>query len=102
MYTLIVEELSKVKQDLEGVLKDVLQAMRINQEAATSDGAIDIANLERVANVSMSPALHLMLNITLIHFRYFPCTFRAESTTDSICLLPAIISHSKLDLTQPV
>ncbi|XP_053283715.1 centrosomal protein of 290 kDa isoform X2 [Pleuronectes platessa] len=69
-----LEELSKVKQDLEGVLKDVLQAMRINQEAATSDGAIDIANLERVANaidVNMSgqsestlhlqPQLHQLL-----------------------------------------
>ncbi|XP_062245410.1 centrosomal protein of 290 kDa isoform X2 [Platichthys flesus] len=69
-----LEELSKVKRDLEGVLKDVLQAMRINQEAATSDGAIDIANLERVANaidVNMSgqsestlhlkPQLHQLL-----------------------------------------
>ncbi|XP_034443047.1 centrosomal protein of 290 kDa isoform X2 [Hippoglossus hippoglossus] len=45
-----LEELSRVKQDLEAVLKDVLQAMRINQESAPSDGAIDIANLERVAN----------------------------------------------------
>ncbi|XP_069383983.1 centrosomal protein of 290 kDa isoform X2 [Paralichthys olivaceus] len=61
-----LEELSKVKQDLEAVLKDVLQAMRINQEEAPSDGAIDIANLKRLANaidVNMSgqseSALHL-------------------------------------------
>ncbi|GLD61613.1 centrosomal protein of 290 kDa [Lates japonicus] len=45
-----LEELSKVKQDLEAALKDVLQAMRINQGATTSDGAINIANLERLAN----------------------------------------------------
>lgn len=52
-----MEELSKVKQDLEAALKDVLQAMRINQGATTSDGAISIANLERLANVSISQNL---------------------------------------------
>ncbi|XP_056242803.1 centrosomal protein of 290 kDa isoform X1 [Seriola aureovittata] len=45
-----LEELSKVKQDLEAALKDVLQAMRINQGATPSDGAINIANLEKLAN----------------------------------------------------
>ncbi|KAF0040361.1 hypothetical protein F2P81_006259 [Scophthalmus maximus] len=61
-----LEELSRVKQDLEAVLKDVLQAMRINQGATQSDGAINIASLERLANaidVNMSgqseSALHL-------------------------------------------
>ncbi|XP_040893439.1 centrosomal protein of 290 kDa isoform X2 [Toxotes jaculatrix] len=45
-----LDELSKVKQDLEAALKDVLQAMKINQETTPSHGAINIANLERVAN----------------------------------------------------
>ncbi|XP_039882442.1 centrosomal protein of 290 kDa isoform X3 [Simochromis diagramma] len=39
-----LEELSKVKKDLEAALKDVLQAMRINQEA------VSVPNLERLAN----------------------------------------------------
>uniref|UniRef100_A0A665VQG8 Centrosomal protein 290 n=1 Tax=Echeneis naucrates TaxID=173247 RepID=A0A665VQG8_ECHNA len=52
--------LSKVKQDLEVALKDVLQAMRINQAASPFDGAINVANLERLTNVSVSyySALH--------------------------------------------
>ncbi|XP_071313277.1 centrosomal protein of 290 kDa isoform X2 [Trachinotus anak] len=45
-----LQELTKVKQDLEAALKDVLQAMRINQEATPSHGAINIANLERLTN----------------------------------------------------
>lgn len=47
VHELLVEELSKVKKDLEAALKDVLQAMRINQEA------VSVPNLERLANVSM-------------------------------------------------
>ncbi|XP_013129234.1 centrosomal protein of 290 kDa isoform X1 [Oreochromis niloticus] len=39
-----LEELSKVKKDLEAALKDVLQAMRINQEA------VSVPNLEMLAN----------------------------------------------------
>ncbi|XP_029379643.1 centrosomal protein of 290 kDa isoform X1 [Echeneis naucrates] len=46
-----LEELSKVKQDLEVALKDVLQAMRINQAASPFDGAINVANLERLTNL---------------------------------------------------
>ncbi|XP_026221113.1 centrosomal protein of 290 kDa isoform X2 [Anabas testudineus] len=46
-----LEELSKVKSDLEAALKDVLQAMRINQEAAPSGTAINIASLEKLRNV---------------------------------------------------
>ncbi|XP_044048401.1 centrosomal protein of 290 kDa isoform X5 [Siniperca chuatsi] len=45
-----LDELSKVKRDLEAALKDVLQAMRINQETTPSDAAINIPNLERLAN----------------------------------------------------
>ncbi|KAG7214409.1 hypothetical protein INR49_006366 [Caranx melampygus] len=46
-----LEELSKVKQDLEAALRDALQAMRTNQGVSPSGGAIDISNLERLANV---------------------------------------------------
>uniref|UniRef100_A0A8C2XQW3 Centrosomal protein 290 n=1 Tax=Cyclopterus lumpus TaxID=8103 RepID=A0A8C2XQW3_CYCLU len=42
-----LEELSKVKRDLEGALRDVLQATRANQELTAS--AIDIHSLERLA-----------------------------------------------------
>lgn len=48
-----MEELSKVKSDLESALKDVLQAMRINQEAAPSGTAINIASLEKLRNGSI-------------------------------------------------
>ncbi|KAF1386439.1 hypothetical protein PFLUV_G00094850 [Perca fluviatilis] len=66
-----LDELSKVKRDLEGALKDVLQAMRINQEATLSDPAINIPRLERLANavdignMSVQPesALHLKSQI---------------------------------------
>lgn len=44
-----VEELTKVKQDLEAALKDVLQALRINQGA----GAVSVPSLEKLATVSM-------------------------------------------------
>lgn len=60
--SLVVDELSKVKRDLEAALKDVLQAMRMNQETTPSDTAINIPSLERLANVSMSHAPNLMLN----------------------------------------
>ncbi|XP_075945736.1 centrosomal protein of 290 kDa isoform X3 [Anarhichas minor] len=43
-----LEELSKVKRDLEAALKDVLHAMRTNQE--TTPSAIDIPSLERLAH----------------------------------------------------
>ncbi|XP_067349951.1 centrosomal protein of 290 kDa isoform X1 [Channa argus] len=46
-----LEELSKVKSDLEAALKDVLQAMRINQEASSSDAAFSFPILERMADV---------------------------------------------------
>uniref|UniRef100_UPI003AAC13AF centrosomal protein of 290 kDa n=1 Tax=Centroberyx gerrardi TaxID=166262 RepID=UPI003AAC13AF len=45
-----LEELSRVKRDLEGTLTDVLQAMRSNQEAAPSQAAVSIPGLERLAN----------------------------------------------------
>ncbi|XP_029290182.1 centrosomal protein of 290 kDa isoform X9 [Cottoperca gobio] len=45
-----LDELSKVKRDLEDALRDVLRAMRSNEEAAPSDAAIDICSLERLAN----------------------------------------------------
>ncbi|TNN48427.1 Centrosomal protein [Liparis tanakae] len=42
-----LEELSKVKRDLEGALRDVLQALRANQELPPP--AIDMHSLERLA-----------------------------------------------------
>ncbi|KAM7415149.1 hypothetical protein PAMA_019800 [Pampus argenteus] len=47
-----LDELSKVKRDLEAALKDVLQAMVIHQETNSSDAAINIPSLERLANVT--------------------------------------------------
>lgn len=52
VHELIVDELSKVKKDLEAALKDVLQAMKINQEA------VSVPRLEKLASVSRK----LMLN----------------------------------------
>uniref|UniRef100_A0A8C6L106 Centrosomal protein 290 n=1 Tax=Nothobranchius furzeri TaxID=105023 RepID=A0A8C6L106_NOTFU len=43
-----VEELSKVQRDLEATLKDVLQALKINQE--TSDDAVSVSNLKMLPN----------------------------------------------------
>ncbi|XP_058500486.1 centrosomal protein of 290 kDa isoform X2 [Solea solea] len=60
------EELSKVKQDQETVLKDSLQAMRINQEATASDGAIiTLANAVDVSDRSAKSesALHLKSHV---------------------------------------
>ncbi|XP_051808594.1 centrosomal protein of 290 kDa isoform X2 [Acanthochromis polyacanthus] len=45
-----LEELSRVKRDLEATLKDVLQAMRMNQETTSCDNAIAIPSLERLAD----------------------------------------------------
>ncbi|KAI3371006.1 hypothetical protein L3Q82_023650 [Scortum barcoo] len=45
-----LDELSKVKRDLEAALKDVLQAMRMNRETTPSDTAINIPSLERLTN----------------------------------------------------
>ncbi|XP_035521325.1 centrosomal protein of 290 kDa isoform X2 [Morone saxatilis] len=45
-----LDELSKVKSDLEAALKDVLRAMRINRETTPSEAAINIPSLERLAN----------------------------------------------------
>ncbi|KAE8296722.1 Centrosomal protein of 290 kDa [Larimichthys crocea] len=45
-----LEELSKVKRDLEAALKDVLQAMRMNQESTPSNTVINIPRLERLAH----------------------------------------------------
>ena len=52
-----MEELSKVKGDLESALKDVLQAKRINHEAAACDDAVSIPSLKKSSNVSFSHAL---------------------------------------------
>lgn len=57
-----MEELSKEKRELEAALRDVLQAMRTNQQTTLSDGAASVLNLERLANVSMSHVLNLTLN----------------------------------------
>ncbi|KAK2842694.1 hypothetical protein Q5P01_012894 [Channa striata] len=46
-----LEELSKVKSDLEAALKDVLRAVQVNQEAASSDAAVSIPGLRSTANV---------------------------------------------------
>ncbi|KAM7003571.1 centrosomal protein of 290 kDa [Tautogolabrus adspersus] len=46
-----LDELSKVKRDLEAALTDVLQALRINQENISSGAALNIPSLERLANV---------------------------------------------------
>ncbi|XP_033491058.2 centrosomal protein of 290 kDa isoform X2 [Epinephelus lanceolatus] len=45
-----LDELSKVKRDLEDALKDVLQAMRSNQDTSPSGAAVNITSLERLAN----------------------------------------------------
>ncbi|XP_044213453.1 centrosomal protein of 290 kDa isoform X2 [Thunnus albacares] len=47
-----LDELSKVKGDLEAALKDVLRAMRMHQENAPFDAAINIPRLERLANAT--------------------------------------------------
>ncbi|CAK6954564.1 centrosomal protein of 290 kDa [Scomber scombrus] len=47
-----LDELSKVKRDLEAALKEVLQAMRIHQGTTPFGAAIDIPSLERLANVT--------------------------------------------------
>lgn len=56
---LAVDQLSKVKNDLEAALKDVLQAVRINQEAAAPDAAFNIYSVEQLANVSSLLSLNL-------------------------------------------
>ncbi|XP_070829211.1 centrosomal protein of 290 kDa isoform X6 [Chaetodon trifascialis] len=45
-----LDELSKVKRDLEAALQDVLQAMRVNQETTPSDAAVNVPSLEKLAN----------------------------------------------------
>ncbi|XP_069574738.1 centrosomal protein of 290 kDa isoform X2 [Brachyistius frenatus] len=44
-----LEEVSKVKRDLEAALKDALQAMRINQQMSSCDDAVSVPHLERLA-----------------------------------------------------
>ncbi|XP_028304273.1 centrosomal protein of 290 kDa isoform X2 [Gouania willdenowi] len=46
-----LEELSKVKRDLEAALKDVLQALRVTQEAAPGNWTVSIPSLERLSTV---------------------------------------------------
>ncbi|XP_041651397.1 centrosomal protein of 290 kDa isoform X2 [Cheilinus undulatus] len=46
-----LDELSKVKRDLEAALTDVLQALRINQENILSGTAVSVPSLERLAGV---------------------------------------------------
>lgn len=48
-----MDELSKVKRDLEAALRDVLQAMRIHQEGASSNTAVTIPNLQTLASVGI-------------------------------------------------
>ncbi|XP_072242523.1 centrosomal protein of 290 kDa isoform X1 [Leuresthes tenuis] len=45
-----LEELSKVKSDLESALKDILQAKRINHEAAACDDAVSVPSLKKPSN----------------------------------------------------
>ncbi|XP_008289537.1 centrosomal protein of 290 kDa [Stegastes partitus] len=45
-----LEELSRVKRDLEAALKDVLHTMRMNQEPTSCATAVSIPSLERLAN----------------------------------------------------
>lgn len=68
VYYFIVDELSKVKRDLEATLKDVLQAMKIHQETTPSDDSINIPSVERLAYVSISQAPNLMLNFGHMDF----------------------------------
>ncbi|KAM8750943.1 centrosomal protein of 290 kDa isoform 7-T7 [Acanthopagrus schlegelii] len=64
-------ELSKVKSDLEAALRDVLQAMRVNQDTFPSNAAISVPSLERLANATdvnnmtgqSESALHLKSHI---------------------------------------
>ncbi|XP_074532941.1 centrosomal protein of 290 kDa [Halichoeres trimaculatus] len=46
-----VDELTKVKRDLEAALTDVLQALRMNQGNSLSDAALHIPSLEMLTNV---------------------------------------------------
>ncbi|XP_036961834.1 centrosomal protein of 290 kDa isoform X2 [Acanthopagrus latus] len=66
-----LDELSKVKSDLEAALRDVLQAMRVNQDTFPSNAAISVPSLERLANATdvnnmtgqSESALHLKSHI---------------------------------------
>ncbi|CAN9498923.1 unnamed protein product [Ophioblennius macclurei] len=46
-----LEELTKVKSDLEAALNDVLQAMRVSQDTNLSDGALSESILEKLAHI---------------------------------------------------
>lgn len=59
-----MDELSKVKSDLEGALKDVLQAMKSNQGAISCDAIINIPSLETLANVSASHMLNVLWSLS--------------------------------------
>lgn len=64
-----MNELSKVKHDLEVALKEVLQAMRAND--GTSSMAISNPNLEKLANVNVSHVpkqQHIFFIIVSGHF----------------------------------
>nr|XP_020449102.1 centrosomal protein of 290 kDa isoform X2 [Monopterus albus] len=70
-FQVTLEELSKGKRDLETALRDALQVMKINHDVTSSDAAINVSNLERLANaidvknISGQPEspLHLMSQI---------------------------------------
>lgn len=47
-----VDELSRVKRDLEAALKDVLQAVKVSQEGAPLDAGAAASSLEALASVS--------------------------------------------------
>uniref|UniRef100_A0A672Z2I8 Centrosomal protein 290 n=1 Tax=Sphaeramia orbicularis TaxID=375764 RepID=A0A672Z2I8_9TELE len=60
---LTVEELSKVKEDMEAVLRDVLQVMRSSQDSAPSETLLNIPGLEKFINVSSNSAAYLSSHI---------------------------------------
>lgn len=62
-----MDELSKVKRDLEAALRDVLQATRIHQEGTSSNAAVsDISNLQTLAGVGILFVAHMCMIIFVV------------------------------------